>query len=242
MSCIIDFHSHILPGIDDGSVSLEESLSMLRMEREQGVTHVVATPHFYAGHNGVDEFFDRRDRAEEQLRNAMEQYPDLPQICIGAEVFYFRGISSSDLLRKLTIRGTSCVMIEMADAPWQDTDLQELSEIHSRFGIVPIIAHVDRYIAPFRTHGIPDKLSQIPVLVQANGEFFLRPATAAMALRMLRRDQIHLFGSDCHNLTSRKPNLGDARAVIQRRIGESALERIDSYGADILQLTECTSV
>lgn len=48
MNGIMDFHSHILPGIDDGSASLEESIAMLRMEAEQGITHVIATPHFYA--------------------------------------------------------------------------------------------------------------------------------------------------------------------------------------------------
>lgn len=238
MSRAIDFHSHILPGIDDGSASLQESLSMLQMEREQGITRVVATPHFYAGHDRPETFLDRRDRAEEQLRREMEQYSDMPQIVIGAEVYYFRGISSSDWLRKLTIRGTACVMIEMPDTPWPATALQELSEIHRRFGLVPIIAHIDRYIAPLRSHGIPGKLSQMPVLVQANGDFFLRRSTAAMALRMLREDHIHLLGSDCHNLTSRAPNLGDARAVIQRRIGETALERIDSYGADVLHLAD----
>ena len=45
---VVDIHSHVLPGIDDGSKSLTESVALLKMEEEQGVTHVVATPHFYA--------------------------------------------------------------------------------------------------------------------------------------------------------------------------------------------------
>ena len=233
-----DFHSHILPGMDDGSSSLEESISMLRMEAEQGITHVVATPHFYAGHDRPDDFLARRDHAETQLRQAMVECPGLPKLSVGAEVYYFRGISTSDFLRKLTIRGTSFVMVEMPDAPWQETALREVGEIQRSRGVVPIIAHIDRYIAPFRTHGIPAKLMKMPVLVQANAEFFLGRATASMAMRMLREDQIHLLGSDCHNMTSRKPNVSEARELILRRLGADVLDRIDGYSADILRLAE----
>ena len=57
---MIDFHSHILPGIDDGSRSLETSLEMLRLSRKQGVDYIVATPHFYAMKDRTQEFFERR--------------------------------------------------------------------------------------------------------------------------------------------------------------------------------------
>ena len=60
MANIIDFHSHILPGIDDGSRSLEESLEMLSLEAQCGIRHVVATPHFYPGHDHPSRFLARR--------------------------------------------------------------------------------------------------------------------------------------------------------------------------------------
>ena len=238
MSNVIDFHSHILPDMDDGSSSVEESISMLYMEKEQGITHVVATPHFYAGHDRPEDFLKRRDRAEEQLRMAMAEHPGLPSLSVGAEVYYFRGIGEMESLRKLAIRGTSCVMIEMPDAPWPDSAFAELERLYERLGILPIVAHVDRYIAPLRTYGIPAKLAKLPVLVQSNGDFFLRRSTAAMAIKMLREDRIHLLGSDCHNTTTRQPNLGSARKLIQRRVGAAFLERVDDYGADILQSKE----
>ena len=64
MNKIIDFHSHILPGIDDGSESVEQSIAMLRMEAEQGITHVVATPHFYPRHDTPQRFLQRRKDAD----------------------------------------------------------------------------------------------------------------------------------------------------------------------------------
>lgn len=233
---MIDFHSHILPGIDDGSASLEESIAMLKMEAEQGITHVVATPHFYARYDKPEEFLARRDWAEEKLRNEMAKYEGMPELSVGAEVYYFRGMSDSEFLPQLTIKGRKFVMIEMHNSPWPKPAIQELQAIHDRWGIVPIIAHVDRYIAPLKTHGIPEQLGKLPVFVQANADFFEKKATAGMAMRMIKKDQIQLLGSDCHNLTSRKPNLGKALELIEKRLGSDALARIDDYGRKILDL------
>ena len=60
MEKVIDFHSHILPGIDDGSASVEQSIAMLRMEAEQGIDHVVATPHFYPQYDTPEHFLRKR--------------------------------------------------------------------------------------------------------------------------------------------------------------------------------------
>lgn len=233
---MIDFHSHILPRIDDGSSSVEMSIAMLRMQAEQGIDCVVATPHFYANYDNPVDFLDRRDRAEEKLRREMAKYSDLPQVFVGAEVYYFRGISQSDYISQLTIRGTSCIMVEMVHSPWQPSVYEELEQIHRRWGLTPIIAHVDRYIKPLRSYGIPANLAKLPVLVQANADFFLRRSTAGMSMRMLRSEQVHLLGSDCHNLSSRKPNLGDAHHAIKDRLGEAALTRVQDLGRQVLSL------
>ena len=111
---------------------------------------------------------------------------------------------------------------------------RELEELYVRRGLTPIVAHVDRYISPFRTFGIPKKLEELPVLVQANAEFFLNRYTADMALRMLKKERIHLLGSDCHDLHSRKPNLGDAVDLIQKRLGGQVVSGINSLSQDVL--------
>lgn len=234
MRNVTDFHSHILPGIDDGSASVEESIALLTMEAEQGVRRVVATPHFYAGYDSPERFLENRDRAESLLRVEMARHGGLPELLIGAEVYFFRGMSESDLLPQLTIRGKSCILIEMPPAPWQTDHFWELERIWERRGIVPIIAHVDRYIGPFRTWGIPQRLAQLPVMVQANGAFFLERGTSAMAMRMLKADQIQLLGSDCHNMTVRKPNLSAALDRIQRKLGDGAIAGIREYEEKLL--------
>ena len=229
-----DFHSHILPGIDDGSDSLETSISMLRREAEQGIRHVVATPHFYARHMTPDAFLEKRDRAEARLRSAMGKNSGLPELSVGAEVSFFRGMSESEVLRRLTIRKKHCILIEMPPPPWSDELYRELEAIRVRQGMIPIVAHIDRYIGPFRTYGIPQRLMQLPVLVQANAEFFLNRSTASMALRMLKAGQIHLLGSDCHNLSSRAPNMGPALQRIAQKLGKDILEEINQTELEIL--------
>ncbi len=230
----VDFHSHILPGIDDGSRFVEESLSLLRLEKEQGIDRVVATPHFYPNYDSPERFFARRNQAEKLIREAMAKEPGSPEVIVGAEVYFFRGMSQSELLPELTIGGKGCILIEMPPAPWSEDIDRELENIWVKWGITPIVAHIDRYIRPFRTYGIPKRLSRLPVLVQANADFFLEKATAGMALRMLKAEQIQLLGSDCHNLTSRRPNLGPALTRIRQRLGDGVVEDVNALASEVL--------
>ena len=112
---------------------------------------------------------------------------------------------------------------------------RELEGIREKQGLTPIIAHVDRYIRPFHTYKIPARLEKLPVLVQANASFFLERGTRGMALKMLRAGQIHLLGSDCHNMDSRRPNLGQAVEIIQSKLGKDPLAQTAQYQTLVLQ-------
>ncbi len=232
----MDFHSHVLPGIDDGSADLAESMALLRLEAKQGIGHVLATPHFYCQQDYPADFLRRRDAAEAALRREMEAEPALPALSVGAEVYYFRGMSESEFLPQLTIRGKRCILIEMPDPPWTEAMYRELEAIWRRREILPVIAHIDRYISPFRTYRIPRQLAELPVLVQANASFFLSRSTVAMALKMLKEDQIHLLGSDCHNVRSRRPDLGEALALIEKKLGPRPLDAIREYEEQVFAL------
>ena len=230
----VDFHSHILPGVDDGSRSVEESLEMLRAEARQGIGTVVATPHFYANHDTPERFLRRRAAAWEMLQTAMAQEAGLPAIILGAEVYYFSGISDSDQLHRLTTGQKRYIMLEMPTVPWTQNMYQEMENIYTKHGITPIIAHIDRYISPLRHRQILDRLEELPVLVQANSDFFLRPMTAPLALRMLKEKRIHLLGSDCHNCSTRKPELGRAIEKIEKHLGAAAMEHLRFYEETVL--------
>jgi protein-tyrosine phosphatase len=214
---------------------MEESIALLRLEAEHGIEHVVATPHFYPQYDNPEHFLRKRAEAEATLRQEMQKHSGLPKLSIGAEVYFFHGISESDAITELTINKKQCILIEMTMPPWTDSMYRELEGLYAKRGLVPIIAHLDRYIGRFRTHGIPERLAELPVLVQANAEFFTERSTASMALRMLKKNQIHLLGSDCHNLTDRKPNLGAALKVIQKRLGDASLDEIRKSQLFVMQ-------
>lgn len=226
---IADMHTHVLPEMDDGSASVEESIAMLREMAGYGIQTVTATPHFYAKSDTPEAFFGRRERAYGRLRRELEKHSDLPQIKLGAEVHFFQGMSESEVLLQLTIAEKRCILVEMPHMVWTAGMYDELVQIRNKQGLIPVIAHVERYIGGFRTHKIMEHLEELPVLVQANASFFLNRFTAPLALRLLRQGQIHLLGSDCHNMSSRKPNLGEAVKVIQTRLGQPALDRICEY-------------
>ncbi|MBR3953228.1 MAG: capsular polysaccharide biosynthesis protein [Oscillospiraceae bacterium] len=232
----IDFHTHILPGIDDGSASVEESIELLKKEAEQGITRVVATPHFYAQHDTPEKFLERRNKAFIELSEEMKKYPGLPEITLGAEVYYYRGIADSESLDLLTLNGKRFILIEMPMTAWTESMYQEIEAIYRRRGITPIMAHMDRYIAPFATHKIPEKFAKLPVLVQANASFFQKGGfTSNLAFKLLKADKIQLLGSDCHNMTTRVPNLSGAIEAIEKKFGKEMIERINEYGEAVLK-------
>jgi protein-tyrosine phosphatase len=207
---------------------------MLRMLWDQGVRSVVATPHFYGNHDQPERFLRKREAAAEKLMSALNELPQMPRVYLGAEVYYFQGMSDSDALRALTIGGSSYLLVEMPMGKWNDRMYQELVQIREKLDLIPVVAHVDRYLSPLATHGIPKRLEELPVLVQANAGFFLRSGTKRMSVQMLKKGQIHLLGSDCHNTTSRPPRIGAAVERIRKELGQEALEMICSYQSQIL--------
>lgn len=231
---LVDFHSHVLPGIDDGSPDLDTSIQMLKMAYAQGIETVVATPHFDANYDTPESFLSRRNEAEALLRKEMEKHDDMPRLHVGAEVFYFSGISDSVHLMDLTIDKTPFILVEMPTCDWTDHMYAELEGINLKQGLIPIVAHLDRYIRPIGFGRMVRQLRKLPVLIQCNTEFFQRPSTQRKAWKMLRKGSIHLLGSDCHDTRHRPPDLGNTAEQICKSIGDQWLNHISLYQDDIL--------
>ncbi len=219
-----DFHAHLLPAVDDGSDSADTSLAMLEAWRSQGIDRVCATPHFYAERTTPERFLRRRAEALEALRTAMGPGEDNPTILCGAEVRFFDGISGTQALPSLCLEGTDLLLLEMPFTRWTERMLSEVIELRQR-GVRPVAAHLERYL-DLNPRQTINRFLQTDVLIQCNAEFFLTRRTAGKALRMLREEKIHFLGSDAHNMRSRAPNLGPALALIERKLGPRALDRL----------------
>ncbi len=224
---IIDFHTHILPSVDDGSKSVEISMAMLKSEAEQGIKKVILTPHFYATHDSPERFIKRINHSRENLLQSLNSDFQWPEISLGSEIHFFEGISDCEFLKDMAIENTNCVLVEMPMRKWTDRMLLELEGIRQKRKLVPIIAHIDRYMTPFKTNGVVEQLSDLPVKIQANADFFINFWSKKLALKLMSEGKIHFLGSDCHNMKDRKPNLGDALAVIRKQLGDSAIEFIN---------------
>lgn len=219
-----DFHSHLLPGIDDGSENIDMSLQMLDMWREQNIARVCATPHFYAEHTTPERFLRRRDEAFKSVRAAMDPGIRYPAILLGAEVRFFDGISHAEELPGLCLEGTDLLLLEMPFTRWTERMLGEVSDICRR-GIVPVAAHLERYMS-FNSKKTLYRFMDMELLVQCNAEFFLSRRTAGKAMALLRDERIHFIGSDAHDVSSRAPNLGAALQRIEKKLGPSAVDRL----------------
>lgn len=230
---MIDFHSHILPGIDDGSKSVKESLSLLAELKKQRVTTVVATPHYYISQRSPQRFLEKRAHAFAQLE---EQLPDnSPAIILGAEVLYFPGISRMDAVHELCIEGTDVLLLEMPFRGWTEYMVQEIESLAISGGYTVVLAHMERYLR-FVKRPVLDRLLDDGVFMQSNADFFLEFLSKRKALRLLMDGYIQLLGSDCHNMTSRPPRLQEAAGVIREALGASILREIDRRAAALLDL------
>ena len=224
---MIDYHCHILPQVDDGPDLLSESMDILRRSREQGVEVMVSTSHFYADEDYPAQFVERRNAAFRRLREAMGRNTEsYPLIVLGAEVLYFPGISQAQDIEKLVIGSGRTILVEPPMAPWNDTMLDEIVELGENLHCRPVIAHVDRYMRMLKDKRLMDRVLERNLLVQVNASWFLDPGTVKSAVRNLKQGKIHLIGSDCHNLLSRSPNLGQARQQAKAYGAEAEFEEL----------------
>ena len=111
---IIDFHTHIMPAFDDGPTDCKTAAQMLVKLYEQGVTHAVSTSHFYRYDESISDFIARRDKAYSELRSYLsaERITHIPEIIMGAEVYFTTALANDPDLEKLCISGTDYILIE----------------------------------------------------------------------------------------------------------------------------------
>ncbi len=228
-----DFHSHVLPGMDDGSPNVESSVRMLKMMQAQGVEQLVATPHFYPEDEAPEAFLQRRAEAIAKLLPALAE-DTYPTIFVGAEVAYYPGISRSRQLGRLCIAGTPLLLVEMPFSRWSDGVTDELYSILESRNIVPVVAHVERYI-DLQKRGTLEDLTAHDILIQSNAQNFTDRSSQKAALKMLNARNIHLLGSDAHNCTSRRPDVGEAVEVLREKTDGRMLTLIDAFAKKILK-------
>lgn len=200
---LIDYHCHILPGIDDGSDSVETSVSMVKMMKEQGVEKIIATPHFYAHREkGIENYIGKRQKAFDSLIDAK---PEILDISLGSEVAIERGICEIDGLEKLSIGQTGYILLELPYAPFKSWYLEEIDNVSSSLKLKVILAHIHRYLDYYKKDEM-EQILELDTILQVNNEAFEKFKERSFVKKLFKQERKIVFGSDSHNLNDRKPN------------------------------------
>ena len=229
---VVDFHSHILPRMDDGSDSAETSLAMLRESRASGVDLMVSTSHYYKRNETIESFLARRfDRLGQLL-------PLLDETCCGiipgAEVAFYFGMDDAAGLDGLCIGDTRLLLVEMPFQSWGTYEINTLSSLCFDRRFTVVLAHYERFAEFQKGNRLYEEVLELPLYVQINSGSLTSGPHTKKWIGMFRDGSAHLLGSDCHNLTSRPPDLIRGREAIGKKAGEDALERIDRCAAALL--------
>jgi protein-tyrosine phosphatase len=224
---MIDLHSHILPGVDDGSEDMEMSIDMARIYLENGYRTVIATPHY------IDEGISfKRDKVKDVLEDFRRE---LDKQGIGLEVLLAHEVYSSiDIVKDIkegnisTLNNTRYVLVEF---PMFDLPLYTENMIYELLleGYVPIIAHPERNARIIDNPNILYNLILKGALVQMNlpsleGRYGGKIKETAEIL--LKHHMVHFLGTDAHSNGTRSPRVDKALSILKSIISEEEYNRL----------------
>ncbi len=233
---MIDFHAHVLPCIDDGPSSIEEALEILKMLKKQGVDKVVATPHYNDRIMDIEEFIFKRRKSYNELSEAIDIHNiPVPEIIVGAEVFFAYELILNDGLEKLCIGKTRCLLIEIPEGLWFDWICDLTDKLLDR-NITPVIAHFERYAAAYKNLDRFEKIFEKNIYFQVNADSFLNKGFLRIIKKLDRQNAIHLIGSDAHNTKERSPKMDDAREKIIKKFGPDKWEYFNITAKKLLDI------
>ena len=197
---MIDIHSHILFGIDDGSKNIKESIEILKQASENGVTDIVLTPH-YIKHSKYQCNNKEKENLLNRLKKELKKEKININLYLGNEVFIEEGISELIKTDISTINHSKYILIELPIGSKYQLLEEVLDELEEK-GLIPIIAHPERYLCYSKDYSFFEGLKERGCILQANigslyGEYGRKAKKTVKEL--LKRNLIDCFGSDIHH-------------------------------------------
>lgn len=197
----VDFHSHFLPGIDDGARRPADSVEILKYLKNNGFETVCATPHYSLRHESVKSFLRRREESVQKLYGYMEEKGidpnEIPNIVLGAEVAFYPGLCELPDLKELSF-GNNSILIELQFAPLGKWEIEEVYNVMYQHHLSPVMAHINRYVKLFSSFEFEEIFLNSDVAVQINSEcsqdIFLFPKMK----KIIKSGLPVVFGCDIH--------------------------------------------
>lgn len=220
---MIEIHSHVLPGIDDGAKDVQEAAGLLSLLKEQGVSSVVMTPHFYPDRHKLEEFQEKRDNAYFTLFQSLGEPWEKGRafdmdLILASETLISDTLFAYDSLEALCISGTNYLLLELPySKEWSGSVFRLIDKLMARYGVTPIIAHIERYDA---IRHKPEKnlveLLDLGCLLQMNIDSLIERGSRRLAMKLVKKGYIDVVGSDCHSLISRPPRYREFYTVMEK--------------------------
>lgn len=228
---MVDFHSHILPGIDDGSRSQQETEKLILEAKEAGFTKIISTSHY-----AID-CYETPEYKRLELIQELNQKENYPEIILGSEIFLSYNIL--DLLKEYkasTINGTNYILCELplrSPFPNLKDVIRNLRENDYKL----ILAHPERYYSVQKNFDLLYELSDLGILFQCNygsiiGNYGL--SAKFTIKKMLKYELVSFFGSDVHRENSIYTQLPKALNKISKLVSEEYLKDLTTNNAEII--------
>ena len=222
---LTDMHCHILPGLDDGSESMEETLAVLREARRQNITRMIVTPHFHPQRYVVwaDDILDTLELVREACRREQIDIELSP----GQECYYYSGlVEQLKAGRALTLCESRFVLVEFDPGTPFSLVRRGLDDL-SQNGYIPIVAHFERYqcllddkhLSELRKQGYRLQMNY-DTLLQRGGLF-----SEGRFRSLARAGTVDYFGSDCHGTHFRPLKVEQAVSWMERKMDGELIER-----------------
>lgn len=224
---MIDFHTHILPNIDDGSRSIEETFNLINEAKNVGFEAIISTSHY------IEEYYETNAPEREVWINAI--YENLQAKNIDIKLYLGNEIYISENIIKLledgkasTINDTSYVLFEMP-LNAEPMNLYDVIYEMMQYKLVPILAHPERYSFVQKEPELIYDLIEKGVLMQANygsilGIYGEKPQM--IVKKFLESNMIHFLGTDVHRQNTIYPKVPEALVEIKQIVGEEKLKEI----------------
>lgn len=220
---MIDYHSHILPGIDDGAKTVEESINLVREELKQGIDTVVLTPHFYPDVQKLSDFLERRAAAYNTLKSALSAEKIDVELLLAAEVRFSRLLEYPQMT-ELAFGEPKLVLVELST----QICLPDVSATIGRIqmnGMIPILAHVDRYPYLYKHPELLYQWVKAGAFTQFNADHYFESKEVRSFVDVaIKHNLIHIVGTDTHSTDKRPPRLRECLQKMQPELKRKVLD------------------
>jgi protein-tyrosine phosphatase len=224
---MVDIHHHLLWGLDDGAKDFETSVAMARASAEDGVTHVVCTPHA----NGTYTYNrELNTQKVAELQSELDRQGVKLTVGLGCDfhLSYDNILDAKGNPGRYSVNGLGYLLVELPDYGVPRGLAETFYELQLA-GMTPVLTHPERNPTLQQDQKRLAEWMRGGVLVQVTGDSVtgkMGKTAQKVALELLAKRWVHFLATDAHNLSSRPPRLSQARDVVAKKFGEEYAESL----------------